>query len=76
VSDLRGDYQDLAGTDSPLACIVGSSIICIDIIVRQIPGKRNFKIAESKVFLAASLSLSFGVMVGDSRLGGSVLMET
>ena len=51
------------GTDTPLACIVGSSIICIDIIVRQLPGKRNFKISESNVFLAASLSLSFGVMV-------------
>lgn len=47
-----------------IACILGASIICIDVLVRYIPGKKNFKIQESNGFLAASMSLSFGVMVG------------
>lgn len=45
------------------ACVVGSSIICVDVIIRQFPGKRNFSIADSNTFLSASLSMSFGVMV-------------
>lgn len=48
---------------SGLACILGASVICIDIPIRLIPSKRNFRIQESNSFLAASLSLSFGVMV-------------
>ncbi|KAF4974239.1 hypothetical protein FZEAL_8839 [Fusarium zealandicum] len=46
-----------------LACVVGASIVCVDIIVRLFPGKQNFRIQDSNVFLACSLSLSFGVMV-------------
>jgi ZIP family zinc transporter len=46
-----------------IACTLGASIICIDILVRLIPSKRNFRIQDSGVFLASSLSLSFGVMV-------------
>lgn len=46
-----------------LACVFGASIICADIVVRLIPSKRNFRIQDSDVFLSASLSLSFGVMV-------------
>jgi len=46
-----------------LACVFGASIICADLVVQQIPSKRNFKIQDSDVFLSASLSLSFGVMV-------------
>jgi ZIP family zinc transporter len=53
--DVRIDYR--------LACVVGASIICIDILVQCIPSKRNFRIQDSNVFLASSLSLSFGVMV-------------
>ena len=47
-----------------LACVFGASIICVDLIVQRIPSKRNFKIQDSDAFLSASLSLSFGVMVG------------
>ena len=45
------------------ACVVGSSIICVDLVVQRIPGQRNFRIQDSNAFLASSLSLSFGVMV-------------
>ncbi|KAK4158007.1 Zinc/iron permease [Chaetomidium leptoderma] len=48
---------------SGLACIAGASVICIDIPIRLIPSKRNFRIQESNAFLASSLSLSFGVML-------------
>lgn len=48
---------------SGLACILGASVICIDIPIRLIPSKRQFRIQESNAFLACSLSLSFGVMV-------------
>lgn len=50
------------------ACIIGASIICVDIIVRKFPGKRNFKIQDSDTFLSSSLSLSFGVMVKISKM--------
>ncbi|KAF2768212.1 hypothetical protein EJ03DRAFT_328576 [Teratosphaeria nubilosa] len=48
---------------SGVACVLGASIICVDIIVRQFPGKKNFRIQDSDAFLSASLSLSFGVML-------------
>ena len=48
---------------SGIACVFGASIICIDILIRQFPGKKNFRIQDSDAFLSASLSLSFGVMV-------------
>ena len=50
---------------SGLACILGASVICVDIPIRLIPSKRHFRIQESNAFLACSLSLSFGVMVCD-----------
>lgn len=59
---LRDFAQDYS------ACVVGSSIICIDLIVQRVPSKRDFRIQDSDVFLSASLSLSFGVMVGVSFL--------
>ena len=40
-----------------------ASIICVDLIIRQFPGKKNFKIQDSNTFLSTGLSLSFGVMV-------------
>ena len=49
------------------ACVLGSSIISIDYVVRLFPGKKHFKIQDSNTFLSASLSLSFGVMVSRSR---------
>ncbi|EMC98815.1 hypothetical protein BAUCODRAFT_120112 [Baudoinia panamericana UAMH 10762] len=48
---------------SGVACVVGASVICVDIIVRQFPGQRNFRIQDSDTFLSVSLSLSFGVML-------------
>lgn len=48
---------------SGIACILGASVICVDIIIRQFPGKRNFRIQDSDSFLSMSLSLSFGVML-------------
>ncbi|PSK53170.1 hypothetical protein B9Z65_3370 [Elsinoe australis] len=48
---------------SGVACVFGASIICVDIIVRQFPGQKNFRIQDSDRFLSASLSLSFGVML-------------
>ena len=48
---------------SGVACIVGASIICVDVFVRHLPGMEKFSIAESDTFLSASLSLSFGVML-------------
>ena len=50
-------------TNTAIACVFGSSIICVDLIIQHIPGKQNFRIQDSNVFLSASLSLSFGVMV-------------
>ena len=52
--------------------MVGSSIICVDLIVRRIPGKRNFKIQDSNAFMSSSLSLSFGVMVSSAYMGVEV----
>ncbi|EHY60187.1 Zinc transporter [Exophiala dermatitidis] len=48
---------------SGIACVLGATIICVDIVVRLFPRWRNFSIAESDAFLSASLSLSFGVML-------------
>ena len=46
-----------------LACILGACVICVDLLIRYIPGKAAFRIQDSSAFLACSLSLSFGVMV-------------
>ncbi|RMZ88031.1 hypothetical protein DV736_g4742, partial [Chaetothyriales sp. CBS 134916] len=51
---------------SAVACVLGASIIYIDLVVRLFPGGQNFSIAESDSFLSASLSLSFGVMLFSS----------
>ncbi|KAL7950857.1 Zinc/iron permease [Trichoderma barbatum] len=51
---------------SGFACVFGASIICIDVFVRLLPGKASFRIQDSNVFLACSLSLSFGVMLFSS----------
>ncbi|GAB7340112.1 hypothetical protein MBLNU457_6598t1 [Dothideomycetes sp. NU457] len=48
---------------SGIACVLGASIICADIIVRHFPGMKNFRIQDSDAFLSSSLSLSFGVML-------------
>ncbi|KAL1305809.1 hypothetical protein AAFC00_003971 [Neodothiora populina] len=51
---------------SGVACVLGASIICADVIIQCFPGKRNFRIQDSDAFLSASLSLSFGVMLFSS----------
>ncbi|KAF3033889.1 hypothetical protein E8E12_003508 [Didymella heteroderae] len=48
---------------SGIACTFGASIICVDLVIRQFPGHRNFKIEDSNAFLSTGLSLSFGVMI-------------
>ncbi len=67
VSKVRGKQATSLNLFS--ACVVGSSIICVDLIVRHIPGKSNFRIQDSNIFLSSSLSLSFGVMVSPSLYG-------
>lgn len=59
-NDTRGWLMCLL---SGIACVVGASIICVDILVQLIPSKRDFRIQDSNAFLAASMSLSFGVMI-------------
>ncbi|KAI3336680.1 Zinc/iron permease [Xylariaceae sp. AK1471] len=59
-NDLRGWIMCIV---SGIACVLGATIICVDVLVRLFPGKRNFRIQDSNTFLACSLSLSFGVML-------------
>ncbi|CUS09892.1 unnamed protein product [Tuber aestivum] len=56
---------------SGAACVLGSTIICLDALLRHLPFRRfqNFSIRESSTFLAASLSLSFGVMFFSALYG-------
>ena len=51
------------------ACVIGASIVYVDALVRLVPGQQSFRIQDSNGFLACSLSLSFGVMVGDPGPG-------
>ncbi|KIW02478.1 uncharacterized protein PV09_06283 [Verruconis gallopava] len=53
---------------SGIACMLGASIICVDLLVQTIPQKacRDFRIQDSNAFLSSSLSLSFGVMLFSS----------
>ncbi|KAH7125459.1 ZIP zinc transporter-domain-containing protein [Dendryphion nanum] len=48
---------------SGIACTVGASIICVDVIIRRLPRQKNFKIENSNAFMSSGLSLSFGVMI-------------
>lgn len=45
------------------ACVIGASIICVDVALRHFPRWKNFSIQDSSLFLASSMSLSFGVMI-------------
>ncbi|EEY22679.1 vacuolar membrane zinc transporter [Verticillium alfalfae VaMs.102] len=58
-NDTRGWIMCLV---SGIACVVGASIIYVDLLICRLPGKRDFRIQDSNVFLACALSLSFGVM--------------
>ncbi|KAK4456303.1 Zinc/iron permease [Podospora aff. communis PSN243] len=59
-NDTRGWILCIA---SGVACSLGATIICVDVLVRQFPGQKHFRIEDSNAFLACSLSLSFGVML-------------
>ncbi|KAJ4145274.1 hypothetical protein LMH87_004129 [Akanthomyces muscarius] len=59
---------------SGIACVFGASVVCVDLLIRLLPGKSNFRIQESNVFLACSLSLSFGVMMFSSLYTGLLIM--
>ncbi|KAI5864496.1 Zinc/iron permease [Durotheca rogersii] len=59
-NDTRGWIMCLV---SGAACMIGSSVICVDVLVRLFPGAGNFRIQDNNTFLACSLSLSFGVMI-------------
>ncbi|EEQ31667.1 Zinc transporter [Microsporum canis] len=58
-NDIRGWIMSCI---SGIACAFGSSLICVD-VVAQYFGKKDFRIAESDVFLSSSLSLSGGVVL-------------
>lgn len=45
------------------ACILGSAVICVDLVLRKFSHHKTFQIANSNNFLSASLCLSAGVMV-------------
>ncbi|CAO2651579.1 Nn.00g041490.m01.CDS01 [Neocucurbitaria sp. VM-36] len=62
-NDTRGWIMAVV---SGIACTFGASIICVDLIIRQFPGKKHFKIEDSNAFLSTGLSLSFGVMIFSS----------
>jgi ZIP family zinc transporter len=59
-SDLRGWL--MSGV-SGIACVLGSSLICIDVLLRRFSRRKSFRIVNSNGFLSASLCLSAGVMV-------------
>ncbi|KAH6654546.1 ZIP zinc transporter-domain-containing protein [Truncatella angustata] len=59
-NDTRGWIMALV---SGVACVLGASVICVDTLIRLLPGKKSFRIQDSDAFLASSLSLSFGVMI-------------
>ncbi|KAF2106944.1 Zinc/iron permease [Lophiotrema nucula] len=47
-----------------MAAVSGvASVICVDVIIRQFPSQKHFKIEDSNPFLSSGLSLSFGVMI-------------
>ncbi|KAH8696044.1 putative ZIP metal ion transporter [Talaromyces proteolyticus] len=48
---------------SGAACIIGASIICVDVIMRSCCGMRKFDITTNSTFLSSSMGLSAGVMV-------------
>lgn len=51
---------------SGIACVLGSAVICVDLILRKCGARKNFQITSSNAFLSASLSLSSGIMLFSS----------
>ncbi|KAJ6110128.1 Zinc/iron permease [Penicillium sp. IBT 16267x] len=59
-NDLRGWVMS---TVSGVACVLGATVICADLVVRRVTNDKTFQIANSNNFLSASLCLSAGVML-------------
>ncbi|KAJ5542217.1 hypothetical protein N7535_004639 [Penicillium sp. DV-2018c] len=59
-NDFRGWVMSAV---SGVACVLGSAIICIDVLVQVLSRHKSFQIANSSNFLSASLCLSAGVML-------------
>ncbi|KAI2060754.1 Zinc transporter [Ophidiomyces ophidiicola] len=59
-NDTRGWIMSCV---SGIACVLGSLIICVDVVAPLCLGKRKFQIVENDVFLASSMSLSAGVLL-------------
>ncbi|KAJ5084136.1 hypothetical protein NUU61_008715 [Penicillium alfredii] len=59
-NDLRGWVMSAV---SGVACVLGSAVICVDVVLRRLTHHKSFQIANSNNFLSASLCLSAGVML-------------
>ncbi|KAJ5921125.1 hypothetical protein N7466_009451 [Penicillium verhagenii] len=59
-NDLRGWVMSAV---SGVACVLGATVICADLVVRRVTNDKTFQIANSNNFLSASLCLSAGVML-------------
>ncbi|KAJ5151186.1 uncharacterized protein N7482_010438 [Penicillium canariense] len=59
-NDLRGWVMSAV---SGVACVLGSAVICADLVLRRVTHDKRFQIANSNNFLSASLCLSAGVML-------------
>ncbi|KAJ5238469.1 hypothetical protein N7468_003088 [Penicillium chermesinum] len=59
-NDARGWVMSAV---SGVACVLGATVICADVVLRRIMHDKSFQIAKSNNFLSASLCLSAGVML-------------
>ncbi|KAG2411697.1 hypothetical protein HFD88_009253 [Aspergillus terreus] len=59
-NDFRGWVMSAV---SGLACVLGSSIICVDLLLRRFSRRKHFQIVSNNGFLSASLCLSAGVIL-------------
>ncbi|KAL4917196.1 Zinc/iron permease [Aspergillus aurantiobrunneus] len=59
-NDLRGWVMSAV---SGVACVLGSSVICVDLLLRRFWPRSHFQIVHNNAFLSASLSLSSGVIL-------------
>ncbi|KAL4925036.1 Zn(2+) transporter ZRT3 [Aspergillus undulatus] len=59
-NDLRGWVMSAV---SGVACVLGSSVICADLILRRFWPRSHFQIVHNNAFLSASLCLSAGVIL-------------
>ncbi|KAL4941092.1 hypothetical protein BDV06DRAFT_195194 [Aspergillus oleicola] len=59
-NDLRGWVMSAV---SGVACVLGSSVICADLLLRRFWPRSHFQIVHNNAFLSASLCLSAGVIL-------------